>query len=177
MENWIDIEGYEGLYQVSDLGRIRTHQNKVSFTKRHGIRHWKQRIMKFRGYTPKTGYRISLWKDGNFKEFLVARLVAFNFLGGDINDRWQTVNHINGNRMDNALNNLEIVTLKENIQHAFKTGLMSSCKQTMLKSKQTGETYVFNSQSDASRFLGKNVGYIHSRFKRNKLENDEYYIF
>ena len=75
MEVWKDIPNYEGIYEVSNLGRIRTHKDKITYTKRHGKRKWKQRIMKFKGITPKTGYRISLWKDGKQKDLLVARML------------------------------------------------------------------------------------------------------
>jgi hypothetical protein len=176
MEIWKDIKDYEGVYQVSDLGRIKTHENKKTYTKRHGERKWKQRVMKFRGYTPKTGYRVSLWKDGKMKEYLVSRLVAFSFLGGDINDRRLTVNHKDGNRMNNILDNLELVSLKENIQHGFENGLYSSCKTTILISKDDGTRFIFYSISKASLFLGRNVGYISNLIKKGIYETEEYLI-
>ena len=71
-EIWRDIKGYQG-YQVSNLGRVRTH-NKVTFTKRHGERFWKDRILKFKPYTTTNqkskqgmGYRVTLWKAGKPK--------------------------------------------------------------------------------------------------------------
>ena len=45
-EVWKDVVGYEDIYEVSNLGRIRTHKNKITYTEQHGIRHWKQRILK-----------------------------------------------------------------------------------------------------------------------------------
>ena len=44
-EMWKDIPNYEGIYQASTFGRIRTCEGKTTYTKRHGIRHWKQRIL------------------------------------------------------------------------------------------------------------------------------------
>ena len=80
-EIWKDIKGYSG-YQVSNLGRVRTH-NKTTYTEKHGERHWKNRILKFKPdynsrYKEKqgTGYRVTLWKNGKGKDYLVARLVA-----------------------------------------------------------------------------------------------------
>ena len=75
-EIWRDIPNYTG-YQVSNKGRVRTH-NKTTFTKIHGVRHWKDRILKFKGETYDTGYRVDLWKEGKPYTKLVARLVAFN---------------------------------------------------------------------------------------------------
>ena len=71
-EIWKDIPNYNG-YQVSNLGRIRTH-NKITFTKKHGLRHWKDRILSFKPFTNSNqkskqgmGYRVDLWKDGKPK--------------------------------------------------------------------------------------------------------------
>ena len=66
MEIWKNIPNYEG-YQVSDLGRIRTH-NKTTFTEKHGVRHWKDRILKQKKSTNKYGRqdcRVELWSKGN----------------------------------------------------------------------------------------------------------------
>ena len=167
MENWRDIKGYEGIYQASDLGRIRTHENKTTYTERHGVRKWKQIILKYRGYNPSTGHRVSLWKDGLSKDFLVARLVAFTFLGGDIDDRWLTVNHLDGNRMNNILSNIELVSIGDNIRHAFENGLIGTGKKTLVYDDISGETQEFKSMSMACRFIGKNVGFISEHYKKN----------
>lgn len=67
-EIWRNVPDYEG-YQVSNLGRVRTH-NKTTYTKHHGIRHWKDRILKYKGKIYETGYRVSLWKNGKCKDFM-----------------------------------------------------------------------------------------------------------
>lgn len=171
MEEWKDIPNYDG-YQVSNLGRVRTH-NKTTYTLKHGIRKWKDRILKFKGETYETGYRVDLWKDGKPKSFLVARLVAFTFNDIDINNHQLTVDHIDCNRFNNNLYNLEIVSLKENIQRAFKNNLMPT-KSIRLIDKQNNETYEFNSLSSASKFLKKNNSYLSTKLQRNKYENDLY---
>ena len=171
MEEWKDIPNYDG-YQVSNLGRVRTH-NKTTYTLKHGIRKWKDRILKFKGETYETGYRVDLWKDGKPKSFLVSRLVAFTFNDIDINNHQLTVDHIDCNRFNNNLNNLEIVSLKENIQRAFKNNLMPT-KSIKLIDKQNNETYEFNSLSNASKFLKKNNSYLSTQLQRNKYENDLY---
>ena len=78
-EIWKDVVGYEGIYEVSSYGRIRTHKNKTTYTEKHGIRHWKQRYLKDK--TPNgRDVRVTLWKNGECKYFLVHRLVAFAFI-------------------------------------------------------------------------------------------------
>lgn len=84
-EIWRDVVGYEELYEVSNFGRIRTHKDKVTYTEHHGIRKWKQRIIKqkFQKRVRSEQYdaRVIIWKDGKEKTFLVSRLVARAFFG------------------------------------------------------------------------------------------------
>lgn len=171
MEIWKDIPNYDG-YQVSNLGRVRTH-NKTTYTEKHGIRKWKDRILKFKGKTYDTGYKVDLWKDGKSKTFLVARLVAFTFNDIDINNHQLTVDHIDCNRFNNNLNNLELVSLKENIQRAFKNNLMPT-KKIKILDKQSNATYEFSSLSSASKFINKNYSYISNNIKKNIYENNCY---
>lgn len=167
-EIWKDIPGYEGLYEASSFGRIRSHKNKTTYTKRHGTRKWKSRIMKGRGNNITTGSRVGLWKNGVVKEFLVARLVAITFLGQPSKDA-NTVNHINGNRLDNNINNLEWLSLADNIRHAFDTGLMLQ-RKIMLINKDC--EMVFRSMSVASKYIGRNSGYISLCIKNNRNIKD-----
>lgn len=172
-ETWKVIPNYEG-YQVSDLGRVRTH-NKTTYTKKHGLRKWKDRILKFKGETYKTGYRVDLWKDGKPHTFLVARLVAFTFNEKDINNHELTVDHIDGNRLNNRLSNLELVSLKENIQRGFKTGLYNSrLKKIKLTNKNNNYTRIYKSMAEASRTMGKNESYISDCLGKGKHENDNF---
>ena len=169
-EIWKDIPNYEGLYQASNLGRIRTVEGKTTYSKFHGERKWKQRILK-----PKAcrdfnacGYRVSLWKDGNHKDFLVARLVCTTWHENLI-DTKMTVNHKDGNRLNNRIDNLEWLSLADNIRHGFENGLYKQNK-SVLVSVSTGERFEFRSQTEASNFLGRNHGYIHSLLKRCKKQ-------
>lgn len=172
MEKWLDIPNYEG-YQVSDKGRIRTY-DKISFTKKHGIRKWKNRVLKFKGQNYKTGYRVDLWKNGKPKTFLVARLVAFTFFNKDISNHDLTVNHIDGNRFNNNISNLELVTLKENIQHEFRTGLYKNQIKIKIEDKVTGTIIFPSSLSEGSKLINKNAGYLSCMLKKNKNENEKY---
>jgi len=178
-EIWKDIPNYIG-YQASNMGRIRTY-NKITRTERHGERHWKDRILKPKEKIPKShskhqgkngkGYAVDLWKNGKSRTFLVARLIAFTFYEKDINNRKLTVDHVDGNRLNNRLENLEIVSLKENIQRAFKKGFNKNQKKIKLQFKDCGQPIYCVSMSEACKILGKNNGYISAKIKKGIYED------
>lgn len=168
-EIWKDIPEYEGIYEASTYGRIRTKEGKTTYSIRHGTRQWKSRILKGRGNHPTTGKRVSLWKNGEMKDMLVARLVAFTFLG--IPKDKMTVNHKNGNRLDNRIENLEWLSLADNIRHGFETGLYGTQYKITLKAKDNS-LHTFRSHSQASLWLGRCVGYIHECIKWNRKPKD-----
>lgn len=163
METWKDIPGYEGLYQASDQGRIRTVDGKITSNKRYSTRCWKSRVLKGRGDNPKTGKRVNLWKDGKPKDWLVARLVAITFLGNP--QSGFTVNHMDGNRMNNAVSNLEWLSLADNIRHGFANGLYPT-RAVVLSYK--GQTLTFESMSKCDKFLERRSGYTSDAIKNNR---------
>lgn len=164
MEVWKDIPNYEGLYQASSMGNIRTVGGKTTYTNYHSERVWKSRIMGTRGKSP-SGYRVSLWKDGKVTEWLVHRLVALTFLGEPPTPKY-TVNHKDGNRFNNRVENLEWLTIGDNIRYGFEHGQYP----TQIKVTLVGENgqKEFRSMAEGDRFLGRNVGYISNRNKKGK---------
>lgn len=120
-EVWKDIEGYEGLYQVSNMGRVKSLPRKKHMP-RNGIGCYyttKERILR---HGKATRYlHVGLEKDGENKVFSIHRLVAKAFIPNPHNKPF--VNHIDGNKHNNITINLEWCTQKENIGHAFLNGL------------------------------------------------------
>ena len=116
-EEWRDVRGYEGLYQVSNFGRVKSFYHntpKIIYQSLHSMGYW----------------RVCLVKNGKRKDVSVHRLVAQAFLPNP--DNKPQVDHLNGDKRDNRVENLEWVTRKENIQRAIqmgliKTGADSSC--------------------------------------------------
>ena len=122
-EIWKDVPGYEGYYQASNLGRIKS----VSRIVKHncgGPKKVNERIMK--GYINRYGYkRVDLSKKGVNKQFSAHRIIAMTFLGeSDL-----VVNHIDGVKLNNHINNLEYVTPQENTAHAVRAGLIKNNSQ------------------------------------------------
>jgi hypothetical protein len=171
---WKDIPNFAG-YQVSDTGLVRTH-NKITHTEKHGDRHWKDRVLKFKN-APKAKRnqpRVDLWKDGKPYSFIVARLVAFTFLEVDISNHDLTVNHIDGDWKNNNLSNLELISLADNIRHGFDNGLYTSCNKVKVTNKLTGDVVFCRSQSEGDRIIGRKEGYISAMKKQNKNENEQF---
>ena len=171
-EIWKDIKNFDG-YQVSNKGRVRTY-NKKTYTKMHGERKWKDRILHFKGNNYKTGYRVDLWKNGKPYSLLVARLVAFTFNNEDIENHLLTVDHIDGNRLNNNLENLELVSIGENVRRAFETGLNKNQIKIKIINKNNNYDKIFRSMAEASRAIGHSHSYISDAIKRNKFENKNF---
>lgn len=121
-EIWKDVSGYEGYYQVSNLGRVRSLPRRVnaaySATKLMSGKLLKPRYCK-NGY-----YYVCLYGLGIQKNITVHSLVANAFLGDRPNGL--DVNHIDGDKSNNSCTNLEYSSRSQNIRHALDTGLCHS---------------------------------------------------
>lgn len=119
-EIWKDIVGYEDLYQVSNLGNIKSKERIV----KNGNRVFFKKEKILTPFLQKTGYlTITLLKDNKIKSHYIHRLVAIAFIKNDFD--LEQVNHKDGNKRNNNVNNLEWCSRSENIKHAIKNGLFS----------------------------------------------------
>ena len=172
-EEWKDIPGYEGLYEASSFGRIRTKDGKTTSNARFPVRVWKQRILKTKVEQRKKSLlsdeRVNLWKDGINKTCLVSRLVAMTWVDGY--KEGLTVNHKDGNPMNNIPNNLEWISHGDNIRHGFSHGLYNAnCKKCKLIDID-GKEMIFNSISQTCKYLQRSKDYIVKRIHGNCSDN------
>ena len=117
-ENWKDISGYGGDYQVSDCGRVRGVDRTIEY---NGIaRLQRGKVLKLKRNN--RGYLIARLRcNGIEKNELVHRLVAAAFIG--IPEEGQEINHLDGDKANNVPGNLEWCTRSENLVHAYESGL------------------------------------------------------
>lgn len=120
MEVWKDIENYENLYQVSSYGNIKSKDRIVKC--------WNNKTRTIKGKIIKPmllrdGYLyVHLYKNAIRKDYAVHRIVAKMFINNY--EQKEEINHKDGNKQNNSVENLEWVTPSENILHAYRTGLI-----------------------------------------------------
>ena len=122
MEVWKDVEGYEGIYQISSYGRLKSLSREI--TDIFGTRIVEEKIAQRSNNS--IYFHTNLCKNGEKKSTSIHRLVAQAFIPNPENK--PCVNHIDGNKHNNHVENLEWVTYSENIQHAYRTGLIKPKK-------------------------------------------------
>lgn len=168
-EIWKDIPSYEGYYQVSNFGNFRSLPRIIKY-KSNGTRKYPAKYLLTE--TTKDNYqRVVLMKDGVKKRYQAHRLVAITFIPNP--DNKLCINHIDGNKSNNNVLNLEWCTYSENTIHAIKTGLYDTSKHHPSNSKgvkciDTGE--IFISMYEAVKHLGKtnsSISTLSRAIKRN----------
>jgi len=126
-EMWKDIKEYEGLYQISNLGRVKSLPQLYNRILKQGYIEYftSEKIIGINNNKIKYS-QVTLVKNGIKKYYKIHRLVALNFITNPLNKK--EVNHINGIKNDNRVENLEWATSSENQIHAVKTGLQKPIK-------------------------------------------------
>ncbi|MFG3613126.1 NUMOD4 domain-containing protein [Rummeliibacillus stabekisii] len=152
-EEWKTIKSYEGYYEVSNLGNIRSLARVV--IGKNGLRyHVDMKILK-PGLT-KAGYNtVSLHKNSSRKTFYIHKLVAEHFIPNLHNKR--VVNHLDGNKTNNQVSNLEWATYSENSRHALATGLFKPTSSNKNGKVQGENNYAARLTEEDVRFIRNNT--------------------
>jgi len=128
MEIFKDIKGYKGFYQISNLGNVKSLSRIINNGGRET--NIKERVLKTKlnhGYK-----RVCLNRDSINKDYSIHRLIAISFIPN--NENKPHVNHIDGNKLNNSISNLEWCTHAENMNHAFRIGLINNTGQNQTNS-------------------------------------------
>lgn len=156
-EIWKDIKGYEGLYQVSNLGRVKSFSHIVRCRNGKRIQPGKTLTGAFDG----NYLHVTLFKNGKRKICFIHRLVASTFIDNPYD--LPQVNHKDGNKMNNNVKNLEWCSARDNLIHAFKLGLKTAqiTHYRGVKAFKDGNFVgEYKSLHEAAKKLNLNVGHI-----------------
>ena len=174
-EVWKDIKGYEGLYQVSNMGRVKS-LGRMAASKNGSKQYRKERILNPR--VTNSGYLlVSLYNGSdNVKQFYVHRLVCEAFHENPKNK--PCVNHLDENKENNVASNLEWCTIAENNNHGTRKARMAkSLSKTVAQYTKEGELIkVWQSTMEVQRQLGFDQGTI-SKATRGKLKTAYGYLW
>jgi hypothetical protein len=155
-------------FYISNLGNVKNSETNVVYTQ----------------YKGSSGYnQVSLNINGKKKSFMTHRLVAKAFINNPFNK--PQVNHIDGDKTNNTVENLEWVTGKENMKHAFEIGLYKKYNNQTYKNKFGADhnrsikvicnDIIYNGYSEASRLTGLNISTIHWGIKNDKPVKGYYF--
>lgn len=157
MEKWRDIKGYEGLYQVSNYGRVKSLERDVELVSKLGKLYIRRQKEKIRApHWNNNGYIVyDLWKNNEMISLLIHHLVAEAFIPNPMN--FDTVHHKDHNPANNCVDNLEWMDGGEH--SAIHTN--ERAKRVDQIDKVTGEIlHQWNSATEAARELGYDNGNI-----------------
>lgn len=174
-EVWRNITNYEDTYQISNLGNVRSKDRVVLYIDK------RKRI--FPGQTMKLNidtkgyYKVNLRKNNKFKSLRIHKLVAEHFLKKEIGKN--IVNHKDGNKLNNCVDNLEFVTISENTIHAIRvlkkdfTNGGKHSKKPIISIQKNNIYRFFDSVGSASKFFDLSRRTIGRRMNN---PNDELYF-
>lgn len=167
-EIWKDISGYEGLYQISNHGRVKSLARRIRNHSKNRLS--KEIILKwYNNGRGKIGYvNYMLCKNSKYKNMSGHRLVAIAFIPNPENKPF--VNHKNGNTLDNHVSNLEWVTCSENNFHAYRVLKIKHPAKGKYGQNFHGTKYIIYKYSLCGELLSEYYG-INEASRETGLDN------
>ena len=167
-EIWKDIEGYDGLYQISDKGRVKS----LNFGKEKILKPWKSGC----GYL-----LVDICKNGDKKHYLIHRLVAMTFIPNPQN--FTQINHMDEDKSNNNANNLEWCTAKYNSNYGTHNKRVAEKLTNGKRSKivlQYTKEGIFVKEWRSTMDVERNLGYDHSKISNccnGKIKSSYDYVW
>jgi hypothetical protein len=161
---WKDIPGYEGFYQVSIYGQVKGVDRMVGAKHNYPVKGVLLSPRMGRG-----GYLdLLLYKDGTCKRMAIHRLVAIVFLPNPENK--EMVNHKDGDKTNNRIDNIEWVTRAENMRHAFSNGLVNSSgpRKKPVQMFKDDKKRTFDSITEAAKKIDRSGEALRFALKNNR---------
>ena len=168
-EEWLSIRGFEGAYEVSNLGRVRSLE-RIEAVRTSKISPFKRkRKGKFlKQYVDRYGYMKVVLQNGKPNYFTVHRLVATAFIPNP--EGKDSVDHVDCNTKNNCVWNLRWVTNKENLYHSHSLGRQIINATPIVAKNDKGEIFHFPSQREASRHTGLTQSTISRALRGKKIK-------
>lgn len=146
-EEWVPAVGFEGYYEVSNLGRVRSLDRLAKNSRGNRFRKWKGRLLQLNLSNRKKYINCKLSVGGKTYTRQLHWLVLASFRFKPSAEKCH-INHIDGDKRNNRLDNLEWVTPKENVDHAVKTGLHKAAKGSNNGQSKLSEKLAVNIKKD-----------------------------
>jgi|LGOV01.1.fsa_nt_gb hypothetical protein len=164
-EIWKNIVGYEGSYQISNKGRVKSLNRKMRNKNKQSSSIIKERFLK---PTLNVGYlAVSLSKKSKTKTFKVHRLVALHFVKNTFNK--PQVNHIDGDKLNNKVENLEWLTASENCKHAWDLGIFKVPPPTFSIENLSFSVYMIKDGKVINEFYSVREASRQTKFSRTVI--------
>lgn len=184
-EVWKDVVGYEGLYMVSNLGRVKSLERVITVKTKYNTHmqvHKKEKLLTPTINNVTKYYQVGLCIKGKPKTLFIHIIVTKAFLGEKPIDK-KLVNHKDGNKCNNNISNLEYCTYSENTIHSYKLGLQKSpsgvnayvsrlTKEDVLYIRNNYNPLIRGSASVISRFLGVHRNTVIGVVTNMRYKND-----
>jgi hypothetical protein len=173
-EEWIDCIGYDGIYQVSNMGRVKSLRRYVNG--RYGQTNYpiNERVLKIQISKKTTTLYVVLYTNGIGKKLMVSNIVYLSFNKSSPKKPNEVIMHVIKDLYNNRLDNLKIETTGESIKEDYKQG--NKCKTKFYLFDDMGKLLSHKSMKEISKIINSPYITTYMAFKRKSCIQNKYYV-